>query len=272
MGKIIGALLVVLLFFALFFPRWLPRLFRSIGRAVRGAGQVGRELATGEEEPESPLARYEVQAGRLVLFRLETTLLESRDAETLARVRDIGRRLVEHASRREIPYEFRLIEDDEPNAFAVPGGTIFVTRALVDLCDEEPDGLAGVVGHEVAHIELRHALYHLATRAAVRAGTGIILLGRRILVRRMAKGIEELLVQGYRQDQELAADRTGADLARRAGYDPRGLARVLERLERLAGASDESALDEALGYFRSHPPLAERRALLERRYGAPTAR
>lgn len=262
--KIVTVLAVLLLLLILFKPRFLPRLLGSFGRSLRSAGQVGRELASGEEEPGSPLARYEVQAGELVLMRVKSTVTPSRDENLLREVQVTGEAVARGARRREIPYRFTVIEDAEPNAFAVPGGSVFISHSLIELCEGNRDSLAGVLGHEVAHIDLRHAVFQLAARAAARTGAG--LLGRTVLLRHVAGQMEELLVKGYSQDKELEADLVGAELARSSGHDPRGFAYLLRKLAVLQPQSNKP-LWQLFRYFSSHPPIEERIRQLDRRYG-----
>ena len=266
MGKIVVILFVVLLSILLFFPRALPRLLRRAGRTLRNVGRVGTEVASGEEEPGSALARYEVQAGELVLLKIMRSVCPCEDSTIQEEIESLGARLVGGARRREIPYRFQVIEDQEPNAFAVPGGAVFVTRRLTDLCQGNRDAIASIVGHEIAHIDLRHAVYNLGARAAARASVKVLTLGRQTVLRHLAGQIEDLLVQGYRRDQEFDADQRGAELAAAAGYDPRGFAHILRSLERLHPEKD-TPFWQVYRYFRSHPPLGERIAKLESRFG-----
>jgi predicted Zn-dependent protease len=261
--KVLFALAVAAFLLALLFPRAIPGLLRRLGRSLRSAGQVGKEAITGEEVEHSPLARYEVRAGEMVALKVLAEHPAIPDAALQEAVGEVGRLLARHAARREIPYRFTAVAGEEPNAFAVPGGAVFITRPLLELCAGDTDSLAGVLGHEVVHIDRRHALHQLARSAAVRGGIRLLTLGRGMLAARLATGMRELLVQGYRREQELEADLLGSRLAARAGFDPRGLVRLLERLER-ARPDGTGPLAEAYSYFRSHPPVRERIGELER--------
>ena len=258
--------LLLVLFFALIAPRRLTSWLRAAGRALGGAGRAGAELLTGDEVERSPLARYEARAGEIVAARLLADRPPLAHPELQRRVAEVGRRLAGEALRRQIPYRFQLVAGNDANAFAVAGGSIFITRPLVELCGGDDDLLAGVLAHEVVHIDRRHAVRQLAATAAVRGGLRILSLGRAALIPRLASGMEKLLVQGYRQDQELEADLLGSRLAALAGFDAHGLRRLLERLASTEPEA-EGALAAALGYFRSHPPLRERIASLPPRAG-----
>jgi predicted Zn-dependent protease len=251
---------------AVIVPRRIPRFLRRFGRSVGDLGRMGKELATGEEVEKSPLARYEVGAGELVATKLLAENPLTRDEALQKRISDIGARLALQALRKEIPYRFAVVESAVPNAFAVPGGSIFITRPLLELCEHEPNRIACVLGHEIIHVDRRHAVQNLAASVVVRTGLQVISLGRAAILSRLAGGIEQLFVQGYRQDQELEADRFGVRIARRSGFDPRAMIELLERLGR-RNPGGMGTLAEVFQYFKSHPPLSERIANLSRELG-----
>lgn len=264
--KYVILFLVLFFLFALIVPRKVPRLLRRFGRSVGDLGRMGKELVTGEEVENSPLARYEVGAGEVVAAKVLTENPFARDEALQKRVSEIGARIAVHALRKEIPYRFSVLESKEPNAFAVPGGSIFITRPLLDLCEHEPNRIACVLGHEIIHIDRRHAIQNLAASMAVRTGLHVVSLGRAALLSKLAGGIEQLLVQGYRQDQELEADLFGSRIASFAGFSPQGMIELLERLgQRRPDVT--GTLAEALQYFKSHPPIKERIENLRREIG-----
>lgn len=239
------------------FPRTIPRLLRRLGRSLGIAGRVGKELVTEEDFADSPLVNYEVRAGELLAQKFLIKYLPNEDEELQSHVRQVGKRLTSNVRRHKIPYRFMVLESEEPNAFAVPGGAIFVSRSLVDLCEGDDGQLAGVLAHELVHVDAKHAVRNLARDTALRAGFRFLPFFRGALLRRVAGGMEELLTQGYRQDQEFEADLRGSRLARQSGFAPDGLLRLLERLERRY-PEGRSVVAEVLGYFRSHPPMRER--------------
>ncbi|MBI4603162.1 MAG: M48 family metalloprotease [Planctomycetes bacterium] len=264
--KILIALALLAILWLVLFPRRIPGLFRRAGRRVGELGTLGKELATGEEAEDSPLARYELRAGEIVAARLLARHALAGDAGLQASVAGLGARLAQHALRRQVLYRFSVLQSDEPNAFAVPGGSVFITSGMVELCGEEPQRIAGVLAHEIVHIDRCHAVRSLAASMAVRAGFHVLSLGRGAILARLAGGIEALLTQGYAQDRELEADLLGARLARLAGYDPRGLIDVLERVRALA-PDGRGPLAQVLQYFRSHPPVDLRIARLRAEVG-----
>jgi predicted Zn-dependent protease len=174
----------------------------------------------------------------------------------------IGLRAAGHA-RRKLPWRFHYIPDANfVNAFALPGGHVFVGEGLLQLMHSE-DALAGVLGHEVTHIDLRHCAERAQTEAHLRdLGPLGAIAGLPI----------EVFLAGYSKEQELEADRDGTTLAVDAGYSPLGILQLFDEFAKLEQASapttvtpttpvDEAAdlsLATLSGYFRSHPPAAER--------------
>jgi predicted Zn-dependent protease len=173
-------------------------------------------------------------------------------------LREVGARLAPHAHRR-LPYQFHYIPEKYfINAFALPGGHVYVGEGLLALMDSE-DELAAVMGHEIEHID--H--YHCAERAQQERAMHGIPLGE-LLALPM-----EVFEAGYSKDQEMEADREGTRLAVEAGYSPNGAIRMFETFQRLyeevhqqAGSPPEELTQVALqtleGYFRSHPLPSER--------------
>jgi beta-barrel assembly-enhancing protease len=175
----------------------------------------------------------------------------------------VGSQLASHAHRK-LPYRFHYLpKPDSINAFALPGGHVYVGQGLLALMDSE-DELAAVVGHEIEHID--H--YHCAERVQQEEALRKIPLG----------GIVALPVEvfeaGYSKDQELEADREGTRLAVETGYSANGAIRMFESLARLygeyqvpaktpQGEVSEIALETLQGYFRSHPLPSERIAQVQ---------
>jgi predicted Zn-dependent protease len=176
----------------------------------------------------------------------------------------IGARLAPHAHRK-LPYQFHFVPDLYfINAFALPGGHVFVGGGLMDLMETE-DELAAVLGHELEHID--H--YHCAERVQIEMALRRIPLGGLIALP------AEIFVAGYSKQQELEADREGTRLAVDAGYSPLGSVRVFESFQRLyekylkertkPPATPQEEMSRVVvavmaGYFRSHPLASERLA------------
>ena len=176
----------------------------------------------------------------------------------------IGTALAAHAHRK-LPYRFHYIPNPNLiNAFALPGGHVYVGAGLVALMDSE-DELAAVIGHEIEHID--H--YHCSDRAQQERALRRIPLGALVAIP------IEVFEAGYSKDQELEADREGTRLAVESGYSANGAIRMFETFERLqreyqaqAKTPQEElsrvALQTLEGYFRSHPLPSERIAQIQK--------
>jgi predicted Zn-dependent protease len=173
-------------------------------------------------------------------------------------VNAVGRHVAAHAHRK-LDYKFHYLPDaDFINAFALPGGQIFIGKGLIALMDSE-DELAGVLGHEVEHVD--H--YDCNERVAIEARLRNMPLGELIQLP------IALFQAGYSKEQEMEADRDGTALAVMAGYSPQGALRMFQAFERLQREYIQKAespqqelsrvaIQTIVGYFRSHPLPQER--------------
>ncbi|MBL8176131.1 MAG: M48 family metalloprotease [Bryobacterales bacterium] len=167
----------------------------------------------------------------------------------------VGQSLVKHARRGGIRYQFHVIDAPAENAFALPGGQVFLYTGLLRKMRSEAE-LAGVLGHEIAHVDLRHCIERHQYEMRVPGGELL----------RIGQGFMQI---GYAQYQEMEADKAGLRMALAAGYDPQATVDLFGRvfrarlgrdlpphtpLEELAALSTSMLTD----YFRSHPPSAER--------------
>ena len=184
------------------------------------------------------------------------------DPKLVAYVSSIGERVAAYAPRQTLSYRFAIVDLDEPNAFALPGGWIYVSRGILALANSE-DELANVLAHEVVHVAARHH----AQRHARATGVGILALPG-LLAGAIIPGLAGDLVAapfalagagvlaGYSRDQERESDKVGQQMAAQAGYDPAGLGSFLASLER-----DTTLRVEEPGiptWLDSHPSTAGR--------------
>jgi predicted Zn-dependent protease len=197
-----------------------------------------------------------VSAGRLGPNRNHQQKQQARLVEDY--ISRVGGRVAAHAERK-LPYKFHYIPDmNFVNAFALPGGHVYIGAGLVALMDSE-DELAAVLGHEIEHIDHRHC----AERVQLEARLERIPLGE------LAQIPLAVFEAGYSKDQELEADSEGTKLAVAAGYSPLGAERMCETYDRLyqeyvrhAESPQEELSSVAIaaiqGYFRSHPLPSQR--------------
>jgi predicted Zn-dependent protease len=230
-------------------------LGRMVGGNLRKANWVYRSLAGTEAEA----ARAEAAVGRdLARAFVEQAELD-RDPAVQALLADLSGRLAGALRRPLYPFTVRCVQAPDVNAFALPGGFVFFSRPLLQLCGADRDELAFVMGHEMGHVVLRHAIDRVLASSALNAAVGRLTMAGGVIGQSLAALAATLLSQGYSQDQELEADRLGARLAAAAGFDPAAPARLLGRLAGVGG--DLAGLSQ---YFSSHPPFEVRIAHVNR--------
>jgi len=203
----------------------------------------------------------EIQIGKDVAARLLGAAPLAKDENLQRYVNRVGRWLAQQTERPDLPWQFGVMEAPQLNAFAVPGGTIFVTRGLVERMKSEAE-LAGVLAHEISHVLRKHHL------KAIQKGAQTALAGEALnqaLRNQNAQAREKLVsfgsemyTRGLDKGDELEADRYGVVIAARAGYDAYGLPAVLQTLQAM------NAQDSALALmFKTHPAPGERLAALD---------
>ena len=188
-----------------------------------------------------------------------------RDVQTL--VTRVGMRMARSSERPDLPWEFNVVDSNEPNAYALPGGKLSITRGLISKMESE-DQLASVLGHEIGHVTARHSVVS-ASRSQL---LGLLLgVGGAVLQTQGVPGagaIElagqvgaALLTTKYSRDQERQADELGMKYMTAAGYNPRAFVETMQILA--AAARREPSKFETL--FASHPMTSERIATAEQR-------
>jgi len=189
--------------------------------------------------------------------QVESQMGLAQDSELQAYVEEIGQRLARHSPRRGMNYRFQIVEMDEPNAFALPDGRIYVSRGLVVLTNSESE-LANVIAHEIGHVAARHA----AQRDAHQKSFGLATLASRIAGGKQVEDGESIGgidgVFAYSRNQERQADEIGMELSGASGYDPQGMGRFLRSLDRAGRLSQGYSMPQF--YFMTHPATGERAA------------
>ena len=181
---------------------------------------------------------------------------QSQDAEATALVQKVGEKVVAGSDAGKSGYEFHFVLLGDPNtinAFALPGGPVFITEGLLTRLKTEGQ-LAGVLGHEVGHVVERHAAQQIAQQELSQGLTGALILStydpndrRSAGTAQMALLIANLVGLKYGREDELQADREGVDLMGQAGYDPNAMIGVMEVLQ------DSRQGGEPPEFFSTHP-------------------
>ena len=154
-------------------------------------------------------------------------------------IQDVGQRLAATSHRPNLPWTFTVVDTPEINAFALPGGFVYITRGILPYLDDESE-LAGVLGHEIGHVTARHAAKAYTREAEADIGLtilGIFVPGTQPFADLSATGLGVLFLKNSRSD-ELEADRLGVEYGSKAGWDPEAVPRFLATLQRVDSLSE----------------------------------
>ncbi|MES2688696.1 MAG: M48 family metalloprotease [Pseudomonadota bacterium] len=235
----------------------------SGGNQAAQAGNLIGLLTQSLEQIDEP---KEIEIGR----QLAAVLLGSKplhpDMALQRYVNQLGRWISLQSTRPQLPWTFGVLDDPGFNAFAAPGGYVFVTKGLVDRVADEAE-LAGILAHEITHVTGKHHLQAMAKSARSGLLTQVIgsqvrgELAGAVSAQFLSLG-RDLYTRGLDQSDEFEADRNGVALAARAGFDPYGLLAVLQQLRTATPDNPLFALS-----LSTHPPAQQRLDLLEQAMG-----
>lgn len=233
--------------------------FGELQNKLKTVQQVGKEVKKATEDISEP---DEIEMGGGVASNIlgAAPLLQNRDVQQY--VNHVGRWLAMQTERPDLPWEFGVLDDDDVNAFAAPGGYVLITKGLLTQMHSEAE-LAGVLAHEISHVLQKHHLK--AIKQGARTGLMAEFAGQAVKDRggnpellKLVSAGTELYARGLDKNDEFEADRMGVVIAARGGYDPYGLPAVLQTLNGLNAKDTKLAL-----LFKTHPSLADRLNLLE---------
>ncbi len=205
-----------------------------------------RELAIGRQAHDQILKQY----GRY------------EDAGLQSYVQQVGERLAARSHRADLVYRFTVLDSEEVNAFALPGGYIYITRGMLAMLNSEAE-LAAVLGHEIGHVTARHSVRQYTAQQAAGLGYTISAIFLPELRTAAVQNVYSLfggaLIRGYGREHELEADGLGAEYLARAGYDPNAMLQVIRVLKAQESFEVERAKKEGRepnvyhGLFATHP-------------------
>ncbi len=229
----------------------------NIGRILDTAKNIGQAVSDINEEQEANIGKEYAS-----LLVGAAPLLDRPAVQSY--VNQVGRWLSLHSERPNLDWRFGVLDSDNINAFATPGGYVLVTKGLLARVRNEAE-LAGVLAHEIAHVVRKHHLAAIRKTAGIQAGANILAEYQSNRGRssqsseRMINGAKEVMLRGLDKGDEFEADRMGVVIAARAGYDPFGLPAVLQTLQGMNPEDSGLAL-----MFSTHPAPGARLDELER--------
>lgn len=230
------------------------------GQTERSVMSEADEIAQGKKAHDEVLKEYGVYP----------------DAKLQAYVNDVGQRLAAQSHRANLKWTFTVLDSPEINAFALPGGYVYITRGIMAYLDSEAE-LAGVIGHEIGHVTARHGAQR-ATRQQ-RAGIGVLaatvlgavlegagVSGATDLASQVSQTAAAGYIASYSRDQESQADQLGAEYLARNKYNPHNMVEVIQVLKNQESFAAEAAKAEgkpepsASNWLASHPANDKRLA------------
>jgi len=178
-------------------------------------------------------------------------------------VNNVGHWLALQTERPGLPWQFGVLDDNDINAFAAPGGRILITKGLLARMKSEAE-LAGVLAHEISHVLMKHHLQAIKKGARTEllsefADEALRQKGADPALAKLVSAGTEVYARGLDKDDEFEADRMGVVIAARGGYDPYGLPAVLQTLQGINPQDSGLAL-----MFKTHPALTDRLGLLDK--------
>ena len=177
------------------------------------------------------------------------------------RVAAIGAKIATVSDRKDVQYHFFLVESGELNAFAAPGGFVYVTTETVRVAGDDAE-LAAVIGHEVGHVAAYHSVHQMQKALGWNILSALIFDNPESETAAQAADIafNNVVMTGFSRNDERQADDLGVKYAAKAGYDPYGLARFFAKLEERQQAG---VMDRAFEFLMSHPDTGERKRRAE---------
>ena len=245
----------------------MPRPFRSFAVPLAAAWlcllagcsvnpATGERNFTGFMSPEK-----EIQIGRQEHPKIQNQFGGAyQDRAIQSYVNDIGQALARHSELPNLKFTFTVLNSDVVNAFALPGGYVYVTRGLIALASNEAE-LAGVIAHEIGHVTARHAAQRYSTTMATQIGLGVLGVFAGGGIAEVGGAIAGPALKAYSRDQEFESDLLGIRYMNRAGYDPRAMSTFLAKMQ--AHSQIEAKLAGRQGadqynIMSTHPRTADR--------------
>ncbi len=253
---------------------WTAALLLAMTVVAAGCGTTTQNPATGRSERTVMNEQQEIEEGSKAHQQVLQEYGELKNPRLQAYVNELGQKLARQSHRANLKWTFTVLDSPEVNAFALPGGYVYVTRGIMAYMGSEAD-LAGVIGHEIGHVTARHGAQR-ATRQQ-RAGVGVVaatvlgvlaevagVSGAAQMASQASQSAAAGYVASYSRDQELQADSLGAEYLQRVSYDPRNMVDVIgvlknqERYAIDAAKAEGRQVSEGTNWLASHPSNEQR--------------
>ena len=238
----------------------LNRVTATVNRTIGGVDEDNQKVLEQSRE-QAPATNaflggweqsWEVSMGEKTHESLKKDPGFSSDKAMLNRLGTVARKLIKQVERKDLTWRFAVLNTDEVNAFAAPGGYIYVTKGLLKMCQTESE-LAGVVAHEMGHVDKKHSV-----RQAEKAGLMTALVIGMGLYKKTQKAAPIAAIAAYfanlkfSRDDEYQADACAVKYMHASGYNPQGLLTFFEKINK------DSKASKVTKYFSTHPPTTDR--------------
>lgn len=226
-------------------------LFYNLGRKVGPKVRKAKWLWQSMTGSEADAIKVEHEVGQDLAREIRRQLELDLEPQAEQILNEVGRRLAACVANKSRKFSFETVKGAEPNAFALPGGFIFVTRSLMELCRWNQNEIAFILGHEMGHVIRGHSMSRIISNSAIATVSRAAPI-RGVLAGWLRKVGVQFLESAYSQDLESEADKLGVRLVGVAGYDAGASVQLLSRLATLSQPVGKLDLGS---YFSSHPPF-----------------
>lgn len=191
--------------------------------------------------------QQDIELGRDASRETEKELRILNDRQAVSYIESLGRRLASYAPGERYPYQFKIVNDSSINAFALPGGFVYINRGAIEAADTEAQ-IAGVMAHEIGHVVLRHGTHQMSNAYLAQAPFAVLggLIGRSSIAGVVAQLGTTTVLLHYSREAETQADLMGTQILHDSGYDPRAMVEFFEKIE-------AESKGRAIQFFSDHP-------------------
>ncbi len=212
----------------------------------------------GCKQPVAIDQEHEIQIGQNAAKQLEAENGVWDNQEQAARLQRIGKSIVQETERQDLPWSFKILDDEQINAMALPGGFVYVTRGLIESGTDDQK-LAGVTAHEIAHVTRKHAVKIMEKALTASIIVAIVTKDSSEDIQKASDIALDLAIRSGYREEEYDADKVGTRLALAGGHQAEGLLNFLRDIREREGR-DPSKLET---WISTHPPTSKRIERLE---------